>query len=660
MADVATKQITRLLIANRGEIAHRIIRTAHEMGITTVAIYADSDASATFVREADQAIALKGKTSAETYLNVAKVLDACKRTDADAVHPGYGFLAENSEFAKAVITAGMVWVGPSVKAISAMADKISAKRLMKEADVPTLPAHELGTDDDIFTAAKEIGYPVLVKASAGGGGRGMRVVKTKGDLAEAVDSARREASAAFGDDTLFLERWLATSRHVEIQILGDLHGNLVHLFERECSIQRRHQKIIEEAPSPAVKPEIRARMGEAALSVARKLDYASAGTVEFLLDGEEFWFLEVNTRLQVEHPVTEEITGLDLVREQLRIAAGEELGYNQDDLTIDGHAIEARIYAEDPVNDFLPSPGTVVIWEPDLTTGARFEAGIETGSIISPEFDPMIAKVIVKARDRQEAARRLARVLEKTRLQGITNNRDFLISTLQSPEFIAGNTTTDFIERVNPSRSQQMAPMDIHHSAIAAVIAAQAQRRAQARVLETLPSGWRNSKMPPERVTFRQGEDEFIVAYRTQRNGNFKVSIGSDDYAVAVFSVDDHNVDLEIDGRRVSASITQAGDNWLVHAARGGIELQELPRFPDSKQVDFTGGLVAPMPGNVTTTHVEEGAAVEEGQLLLILEAMKMEHRITAPVSGIVKQMRVSVGDQVDNGELLVVLEEVE
>ena len=660
MADVATKQITRLLIANRGEIAHRIIRTAHEMGITTVAIYADSDASATFVREADQAIALKGKTSAETYLNVAKVLDACKRTDADAVHPGYGFLAENSEFAKAVITAGMVWVGPSVKAISAMADKISAKRLMKEADVPTLPAHELGTDDDIFTAAKEIGYPVLVKASAGGGGRGMRVVKTKGDLAEAVDSARREASAAFGDDTLFLERWLATSRHVEIQILGDLHGNLVHLFERECSIQRRHQKIIEEAPSPAVKPEIRARMGEAALSVARKLDYASAGTVEFLLDGEEFWFLEVNTRLQVEHPVTEEITGLDLVREQLRIAAGEELGYNQDDLTIDGHAIEARIYAEDPVNDFLPSPGTVVIWEPDLTTGARFEAGIETGSIISPEFDPMIAKVIVKARDRQEAARRLARVLEKTRLQGITNNRDFLISTLQSPEFIAGDTTTDFIERVNPSRSQQMAPMDIHHSAIAAVIAAQAQRRAQARVLETLPSGWRNSKMPPERVTFRQGEDEFIVAYRTQRNGNFKVSIGSDDYAVAVFSVDDHNVDLEIDGRRVSASITQAGDNWLVHAARGGIELQELPRFPDSKQVDFTGGLVAPMPGNVTTTHVEEGAAVEEGQLLLILEAMKMEHRITAPVSGIVKQMRVSVGDQVDNGELLVVLEEVE
>ena len=660
MADVATKQITRLLIANRGEIAHRIIRTAHEMGITTVAIYADSDASATFVREADQAIALKGKTSAETYLNVAKVLDACKRTDADAVHPGYGFLAENSEFAKAVITAGMVWVGPSVKAISAMADKISAKRLMKEADVPTLPAHELGTDDDIFTAAKEIGYPVLVKASAGGGGRGMRVVKTKGDLAEAIDSARREASAAFGDDTLFLERWLATSRHVEIQILGDLHGNLVHLFERECSIQRRHQKIIEEAPSPAVKPEIRARMGEAALSVARKLDYASAGTVEFLLDGEEFWFLEVNTRLQVEHPVTEEITGLDLVREQLRIAAGEELGYNQDDLSVDGHAIEARIYAEDPVNDFLPSPGTVVIWEPDLTTGARFEAGIETGSIISPEFDPMIAKVIVKARDRQEAARRLARVLENTRLQGITNNRDFLISTLQSPEFIAGDTTTDFIERVNPSRSQQMAPMDIHHCAIAAVIAAQAQRRAQARVLETLPSGWRNSKMPPERVTFRQGEDEFIVAYRTQRNGNFKVSIGSDDYAVAVFSVDDHNVDLEIDGRRVSASITQAGDNWLVHAARGGIELQELPRFPDSKQVDFTGGLVAPMPGNVTTIHVEEGATVEEGQLLLILEAMKMEHRITAPVSGIVKQMRVSVGDQVDNGELLVVLEEVE
>ena len=347
-ADVIIKPIKRLLIANRGEIARRIIRTAHGMGIGTVAIYADGDATAPFVKEADTALALDGSSSAETYLNVDKVLAACKRSGADAVHPGYGFLSENAAFADAVVSAGICWVGPSSAAISAIGDKLSAKKLMQEADVPTLPAIELGPDADVAAAATDIGYPVLVKASAGGGGRGMRIVESEEGLAEAVESARREALSAFGDDTVFLERWLTSSRHVEIQILGDNYGNLVHLFERECSIQRRHQKIIEEAPSPAVDDELRARMGDAALLVAKKIGYASAGTVEFLLDGSDFWFLEVNTRLQVEHPVTEEITGLDLVREQLRIAEGEALGYTQDDLSINGHAIEARLYAEDP------------------------------------------------------------------------------------------------------------------------------------------------------------------------------------------------------------------------------------------------------------------------------------------------------------------------
>ncbi|MBT3534424.1 MAG: biotin/lipoyl-binding protein, partial [Rhodospirillaceae bacterium] len=654
------KPITRLLIANRGEIARRIIRTAHEMGIATVAVYADGDAAAPYVRDADSAMALNGRTSAETYLDVDKVLEACKRSGADAVHPGYGFLSENAAFAKAVMAAGMTWVGPSVEAISAMGDKLSAKRLMEAADVPTLPARELAPGDDIAQAAKEIGYPVLVKASAGGGGRGMRVVEAEVELADAVDGARREAGAAFGDDTLFLERWLTSSRHVEIQILGDLHGNLVHLFERECSIQRRHQKIIEEAPSPSVDPALRARMGEAALSAARKIGYASAGTVEFLLDGQDFWFLEVNTRLQVEHPVTEEITGLDLVREQLRIAEGEELGYGQDDLSIDGHAIEARIYAEDPGNDFLPAPGTVIAWKPDTTTNARFDAGIESGSEIGVEFDPMIAKVIVKARSRQEAARRLARVLENTRLQGINNNRDFLVATLRAPEFIAGDTTTDFIERVAPDRQRDLATADLHHSAIAAVIFAQSQRRAAARVLGSVSSGWRNSIMPPERVNFRSGETEIAVTYRTRRNGTFETTVDEKQYSVAMFNLDKDGIDLEIDGRRVDLSVTGIGSQWLVHGPGGGVELKELPRFPDNAQAEFTGGLVAPMPGNVTATHVEEGATVEMGQLLLILEAMKMEHRITAPVAGTVTQLRVSVGDQVDNGELLVVLEETE
>lgn len=348
MADVTIRPIERLLIANRGEIARRIIRSAHDMGISTVAIYADGDRDAPFVGEADTAIALNGRTSAETYLDVQKVLDACLRTGADAVHPGYGFLSENTDFAEAITSAGIRWVGPPPSAIREMGDKLSAKRVITDANVPTLPAIELAEGADIEAAAAEIGYPVLVKASAGGGGRGMRVVDAPEGLADAVSGARREAGSAFGDDTLFLERWVTSARHVEIQILGDNYGNLVHLFERECSIQRRHQKVIEEAPSPAVTPAIRDAMGAAAVSAAKEIGYTSAGTVEFLLDGDDFWFLEVNTRLQVEHPVTEAITGLDLVREQLRIAEGEELGYEQADLNIDGHAIEARLYAEDP------------------------------------------------------------------------------------------------------------------------------------------------------------------------------------------------------------------------------------------------------------------------------------------------------------------------
>jgi len=373
---VVLKPIQRLLIANRGEIARRIMRTAREMGIYTIAVYADGDAQAPFVREADEAIALLGDTSAETYLDVAKVLAACKRANADAVHPGYGFLSENTEFARAIEAAGVIWVGPSPEAIAQMGDKLSAKALMVEAGVPTLEAREIKEGDDLIAVAREIGFPVLVKASAGGGGRGMRVVESEAELADAVASARREAGSAFGDDTLFVERWLAAARHVEIQILGDNHGNLVHCFERECSIQRRHQKVIEEAPSPAVTDEIRAAMGAAAVAAANKIGYRSAGTVEFLLDGNEFWFLEVNTRLQVEHPITEEITGLDLVREQLRLAEGEALGYAQEDLAINGHAIEARVYAEDPANNFLPAPGRLAVWEESNTAAARYDTGV--------------------------------------------------------------------------------------------------------------------------------------------------------------------------------------------------------------------------------------------------------------------------------------------
>jgi propionyl-CoA carboxylase alpha chain len=648
--------INRLLIANRGEIARRIIRSAHAMGISTVAVYADDDADAPFVHDADQALALVGSSSAETYLDIDKVLAAAARSGADAIHPGYGFLSENAGFAQAVVDAGLIWVGPPAQAIAQMGDKLAAKRLMQSADVPTLEAAELGDGDDPLSAAAEIGYPVLVKAAAGGGGKGMRVVETEAELAEAVASARREAGSAFGDDTIFLERWLTASRHVEIQVLGDQHGEVVHCFERECSIQRRHQKIIEEAPSPAVDDALRARMGDAAVSAVKAIGYYSAGTVEFLLAGDEFWFLEVNTRLQVEHPVTEAITGLDLVREQLLIAQGEPLSFTQDQIAIDGHAIEARLYAEDPDNDFLPASGTVVAWEPSHFGAARFDSGIETGSLVGIQFDPMLAKVIVHAPSRREAALRLARVLETTRIQGLATNRDFLVAVLRTPEFLAGETTTDFIERVQPATRYVPSVAELNEAATAAALAAQVDRRAAATVLQTIPTGWRNTPMPLEHRQFRFGDDEVVVGYRVGRDGVFGVQIAEQSHRVKLLSRGADDVVLEIDGRRLRFALALAGDVWLIHGPAGDVELVEQPQFPDLGKQVVSGGLVAPMPGNVLATHVEVGDTVVAGQLLLVLEAMKMEHRISAPEDGVVAELRVSEGDQVANGELLIVL----
>ena len=663
--------ITRLLVANRGEIARRIFRSARDMGIATVAVYADGDADAPFVAEADVGVALEGRSSAETYLDMEKVLAAAARTGADAVHPGYGFLSENANFARAVTGAGLVWVGPSSDAIGAMGDKLSAKRLMREANVPTLEAVELADGADLAAAAAEVGFPALVKAAAGGGGRGMRVVESEEELAAAVEGARREAEAAFGDGTVFLERWLASSRHVEIQLLGDLHGNLVHCFERECSIQRRHQKIIEEAPSPVLSDDLRARMGAAAVAAGKAIGYSSAGTVEFLVeqpaDGAtptDFWFLEVNTRLQVEHPVTEEITGLDLVREQLRMAQGELLGFGQEDLAIRGHAIEARLYAEDPANDFLPQTGRVQFWQPAMAMKARFDSGIETGSDVGIEFDPMLAKVIVGAATRREAALRLARVLETTRVQGIRTNRDFLVATLRSPEFLSGDTTTDFIDRVAPQTERSPDAAELVSAGIAAAMAAQHDRRQVARIHPTIVSGWRNTVMPYERVEFAPaGGDTLRIEYRIQRDGGFDTHATCGDaepsrHTVALRRRTTDGVELVIDGRRLRATVTQDGDRWLVHGPEGDVELRELPRFPVAGLEAVAGGLTAPMPGKVISTHAAVGDPVESGQLLLVLEAMKMEHRVTAPEAGTVSEFRVAEGEQVGNGELLVVIDE--
>ncbi len=648
-----TKPITKLLVANRGEIARRIFRTARDMGIATVAVFAEGDAAAPFVAEADEAIALGGRTPGESYLVAEKILDAARRTGADAIHPGYGFLSENAGFARAVTAAGLTWVGPPPDAIAAMGDKLEAKRLAIAAGVPTLP---MATDPDDAATIAEVGFPLLVKASAGGGGKGMRIVWQETELAEAIASAQREAASAFGDGTVFLERYVPRARHIEVQVLGDTHGNVVHLGERECSIQRRHQKVVEEAPSATLDAEQRATIGAAAVAAAKAVGYYNAGTVEFLYDDErrEFAFLEMNTRLQVEHPVTECVTGRDLVRDQLRIAEGEPLGFSQEQVTLTGHAVEVRLYAEDPANGFLPAIGTVAIWEPAAAPAARYDSGIETGSVVGVEFDPMLAKIIAHAPTRTEAALKLALALERTRLGGLVTNRDFLVATLRHPAYLAGDTTTDFIERHQPALRREPSDDDVLVAATAAALWRQAANRAGARVLATFPTGWRNSKMPWQRFELEGGNLEYLA----QRDGSFRVRFGGRDAVARLVEVDGDRAVVEVDGRRVRAGIARSGAQWLVDLPTGAVTLTAAPRFPAAEVTGPTGGLTAPMPGKVLEVRAAVGDEVVAGQVLVVMEAMKMEHHLSTPADGTVAEVRVAVGEQVDNGAVLLVVDD--
>jgi len=654
--------IKRLLVANRGEIARRVFRTAKEMGIFTVAVYSDGDRDAPFVTDADLAIALGGTTAAESYLDTEKILEAAKSTGADAVHPGYGFLSENAGFAQAVSDAGLTWIGPPPAAIAAMGDKLAAKETMVDAEVPTLPSIEVTDSTDIGAVGQEIGFPLLVKASAGGGGKGMRVVDNEADLEDAISGAKREALGAFGNDTVFLERYLPTPRHVEIQVLGDQHGTVLHCFERECSIQRRHQKIIEEAPSPVLSEDLRDQMGQAAVAAVQAIGYESAGTVEFLLDGSgdeaEFFFLEVNTRLQVEHPVTEAITGLDLVREQIRIANGEPLGYDQSDLTISGHSIEVRLYAEDPSNDFLPATGCVDIWQPATGPTVRYDSGIQTGSEVSVEFDPMLAKVISHAPTRSEAALKLALALERTRLHGVVTNRDFLVATLRHEEFLAGNTTTDFISRVEIPGQRVPSDCELEDASIAVALVSQQLNRNSATSLAFMPSGFRNSSMPSQQMLLLNDDCEVQVNYRPRRDGSFEVSIGDSEETktARLISLDGDRFEIQLDDVRAAGHAVKFGNRWYVDIPAGSLNFVEKSRFPEPDSADVEGGLTAPMPGKILAINISEGDSVETGQLLVLMEAMKMEHQIVAAFDGSVSEVRVAVGDQVDNGELLVVI----
>ena len=664
MNHISNVPITGVLVANRGEIASRVFRTARSMGLRCVAVYVDADAAAPYVVEADVAVRLDDGG----YLDGDALVAAAKATGADAVHPGYGFLAENAAFAIAVSDASLTWIGPTPDVIASMGDKISAKVAALAAGVPTLPFSYYPFDEDA------VGYPLLVKAAAGGGGKGMHLVERPEDLAGAVATAQREAAASFGDDRVFLERYVARSRHIEIQILGDAHGSLVHLGERECSIQRRHQKVVEESPAAMLGADGRNAMGAAALQLADEIGYRSAGTVEFLVDDAsgEFFFLEVNTRLQVEHAVTEEVTGIDLVREQLRIAAGEPLGYGQNDVTFDGHAIEVRLYAEDPSAGFLPATGTLEAWEPADEPAVRWDTGVTAGSVVGVDFDPMLAKVVAHGPTRAEAAGRLALTLERMHLGGVTTNRDFLAATLRHEAFLAGDTTIDFIERHAPATTMVHDSPTADRVATTAALWIQGRNRTNALVQGQAPSGWRNARLPDQAVTLtRVGSEDTpaAVRYRSERDGTFSVSVTrSDDDSVRhramiyAWSVD--GIDLAVDGIRTTALITAVaadeltGRGEVLHVTVAGTttSLETVPRFNLPGTEAPTGGLTAPMPGKVLDVLAAAGDVVVAGQAMVVLEAMKMEHRMTAPFDGTVAEVRVTAGDQVDNGAVLMVI----
>jgi propionyl-CoA carboxylase alpha chain len=667
--------IKKLLVANRGEIAARIFRTARTMDIATVAVYSDPDTHLPFARDADEAVRLPGSTPAETYLRAEAIIDAARRTGADAVHPGYGFLSENAGFARQCAAAGLTFVGPSPEAIDAMGSKTAAKELMRQAGVPVLPGavfDERTSPDEgqLRAAAAQIGLPVLVKAAFGGGGRGMRIVRELGDVADAVASARREAASAFGNGTVFLERYVDSPRHIEVQIVGDQGGTVAHLFERECSIQRRYQKIIEEAPSPAVDDALRTELCQAAVAAGKAIGYVGAGTVEFVLDSSgRFYFLEVNTRLQVEHPVTELVTGIDLVKLQLEVAAGKPIGDEVARAAITGHAIEARLYAEDVPAGYLPTSGALhSFWIPtdgiSRDGSLRVDAGFAPGTRVSTFYDSMLAKVIGYGATRDDARRLLAGSLSRARLHGVTTNRDLLVGILREDEFAAGAIDTGYLER-HPYDELVPAPPSASRTAhlVAAALAGQAARRAAAPVLASLPSGFRNNPSAPQSVTYELGGERVEVTYLISRahleGARVTATVaGEPAPEVTLLSAAPGRVDLVCGGVRRIVDVTRVGAVSYVDSALGHDALTEAERFPDPASAAHAGSLLAPMPGTVVRVDVAAGDAVEAGTAIVTIEAMKMEHAVRSPGPGTVTAVSVAVGAQVDSGTVLAVVEE--
>ena len=649
--------IRSVLVANRGEIARRVFRTCRDLGITSVAVFSDADAGAPFVAEADRSVHLPGNAPSDTYLRADLVIDAAKRAGADAIHPGYGFLSENAEFARQVMDAGLTWVGPAPDTIEAMGSKIRAKELMAKAGVPVLSVDpDSATPDD---------FPLLVKASAGGGGRGMRVVTDPADLAGELAAAGAEALSAFGDDTVFVEPYLPTARHIEVQVMADTHGTVWVVGDRDCSIQRRHQKVVEEAPAPAVSDPMRKQLHDAACAACEAVGYVGAGTVEFLVadaheDAGRVHFLEMNTRLQVEHPVTECVTGLDLVALQLAVAEGREL--EGEPPAPSGHAVEVRLYAEDPADDWAPQTGTVRAFDPGNATrfenpggaGLRVDSGVETGSVVGIHYDAMLAKLVAYGPDRDAALRVLATGLRRLKLHGVTTNTGLLLGILADEEFVAARIHTALLDE--PLEAWTAPVLDEHRLALAAGAAALAHAIAAAagsRVLAHIPPAFRNVPSQPRTRTYRAGGNEITVSYSSERG---RLSL-TDLEGVTVSSASPTRVELEEDGVSTGYDVVVGATAVDVDGPDGSATFEIVPEFVDPADVVAEGSLLAPMPAAVVSVAVETGQHVSKGDIVLVLEAMKMQHTITAPSDGVVSELDVSAGQQVEAGAVLAVIE---
>ncbi len=664
----------KILIANRGEIACRVAATAKRLGVKTVAVYSDADANAKHVAVCDEAVHIGGSAPKDSYLRWERIIEAAKATGAQAIHPGYGFLSENEDFAKACADAGLVFIGPPASAINAMGLKAESKRLMEQAQVPLVPGYH-GADQDpalLQREADRIGYPVLIKASAGGGGKGMRAVDKAEDFAAALDSCKREAINSFGDDAVLVEKYVQRPRHIEIQVFGDTHGNCVYLFERDCSVQRRHQKVLEEAPAPGMTPELRARMGEAAVAAARAVNYVGAGTVEFIVEQPggydapeqmKFYFMEMNTRLQVEHPVTEAITGLDLVEWQLRVASGEPLPLKQEDLRIQGHAIEARICAENPDNNFLPATGALNVYAlPECVTfergAVRVDSGVRQGDAISPFYDSMVAKLIVHGDTRAQALARLDEALAQTHIVGLATNVQFLRRVARTEAFASAKLDTALIPREQAVLFHQE-PVGLPLAAAAAVAQTLLRERASEGVDPfSRRDGFHTHGVVQRRFEFEFGGEHAKALLTYERGGSLHLAVGEGGAAVAgplVFSAVGQGIELQFAGQRTRAAVYAQGEVDHVFTPLGATQITAIDLLAHAGEAAAEGGrLTAPMPGKVVSFAVKAGDAVTKGQPLAVMEAMKMEHTIAAPADGVVQELLYAPGDQVTEGaELL-------